>query len=772
MINIKLRIKPKKIIFLIKLPFLYQKNGKMRVFRIAALSLFFFISASHIVQSGDTKFVIVEENNKKGLLDDKGNLVIPAMYDDLGWSKGSASAVNNVIGFKKGHLWGLISVKNQKIVEPAFAGLYPAGDAFIASKLSPHSNEVLYGLVGKTGKTLISFKYYTLEFEGNDFVASLKRDFILYGLIDGNEKTLLPFRYKNVQLLSGDMYCAVDQDNRKAYFDLSKNLLSPFIYDSIYFHNDRCMIVVKGGKQGLINPDGLTLVEPQYKKITFNDDQTINVLPFDLWSIVNQKNEILASFHFDRVTAVGENILQVTAGKNESLIDSQGNYLTPSGNYRIVDFKNNIAVVQRNGKFGVIPKSGAAILPLTYDSLKFAGNFLLAATLHQRAYSWAVMDTKGNIVSGPEYHEIRPINDSLFAVRINQYWGLIDAKGKTIANCKFDDLQPLPGGVIQAHYINQSGALNQEGQWVITPKREPFLYLSPESYAAAEDFCKSAVYHRGSLAYCTTNDLIKREHDLLEIRNDGKTGLLDLQGSILLNPGYDYISPLQGDSIYVFGKEKVFGIMTKSGRILAQDLPLEEIFPLSEEFLGVKMEGRYGFIDLNGKLRIANRYDSIGKYSESYTAIKLIGKWGYIDKQERLKVQPRYDEAYAFMNGVAVVKKDGKYGLVNKNGQEILKTSFDSLQVLDNGRYISQKEGKFGLIGRDGRELVFPKYEGINDLKNGHVIIQRKGKYGMATADGELIIPIVYDELNYDPHNKIYLGAERAGWEHISLPGS
>src|SRR5690606_14182025 len=124
-----------------------------------------FISFPEGAFPGDDKFVVIKQNDKKGLLDGKGNVAIPAVHDDLGWSKGDPVAVNEVIGFKKGSLWGLISVRNQKIVEPIFAALYPAGEELIASKFSPYSNEVKYGIISSSGKTLASFKYYTLEYD-------------------------------------------------------------------------------------------------------------------------------------------------------------------------------------------------------------------------------------------------------------------------------------------------------------------------------------------------------------------------------------------------------------------------------------------------------------------------------------------------------------------------------------------------------------------------------------------------------------------------------
>jgi hypothetical protein len=59
------------------------------------------------VHSSD--YAIIEDGNRKGLANDKGKVIIPPIYDDLGWSEGGTSVVEDVIGYKMGELWGLIS---------------------------------------------------------------------------------------------------------------------------------------------------------------------------------------------------------------------------------------------------------------------------------------------------------------------------------------------------------------------------------------------------------------------------------------------------------------------------------------------------------------------------------------------------------------------------------------------------------------------------------------------------------------------------------------
>ncbi len=64
------------------------------------------------------------------------------------------------------------------------------------------------------------------------------------------------------------------------------------------------------------------------------------------------------------------------------------------------------------------------------------------------------------------------------------------------------------------------------------------------------------------------------------------------------------------------GTEKT---ISYDGEILRRtNLPenAEVIFTESEGLQGIKKDNRYGFVDALGRLRIANRYDSIGNFHE------------------------------------------------------------------------------------------------------------------------------------------------------------
>ena len=195
---------------------------------------------------------------------------------------------------------------------------------------------------------------------------------------------------------------------------------------------------------------------------------------------------------------------------------------------------------------------------------------------------------------------------------------------------------------------------------------------------------------------------------------------------------------------------------------------------MSDEFLGVKINGKYGFTDAWGRLRIANRYDSVTHFMSNMAAVKMLGRWGYINKSERLIVQPHFDRAYPFREKAAIVKKGQRYGMVNTQGQLVVPAVYDRIVPTAANRYLvyqndPQRGALVGLVSKAGKPLIHPKYESIQDLNNGYVIVGRNGKYGLLTVEGRTTIPMVHKELIHDPYNEVYLSVTRPTWKKVEL---
>jgi len=94
----------------------------------------------------------------------------------------------------------------------------------------------------------------------------------------------------------------------------------------------------------------------------------------------------------------------------------------------------------------------------------------------------------------------------------------------------------------------------------------------------------------------------------------------------------------------------------------------------------VKLDGKYGFIDKDGKEVVKPIYNKIKQFDitrDGWAKVKLDGKYGFIDKTGKEIVKPIYDEIGEFdiqRDGWAQVKVDKKISFIDKTGAEILPT--------------------------------------------------------------------------------------------------
>ena len=65
-----------------------------------------------------------------------------------------------------------------------------------------------------------------------------------------------------------------------------------------------------------------------------------------------------------------------------------------------------------------------------------------------------------------------------------------------------------------------------------------------------------------------------------------------------------------------------------------------------------------------------SKYRSVGEFSDGLAEVKLNGKWGFVDQQGKEVVPPKYVGVWSFSDGLAEVQLNGKIGYVDKEGHE------------------------------------------------------------------------------------------------------
>ena len=167
----------------------------------------------------------------------------------------------------------------------------------------------------------------------------------------------------------------------------------------------------------------------------------------------------------------------------------------------------------------------------------------------------------------------------------------------------------------------------------------------------------------------------------------------------------------------------------------------------------VKKDGKFGFIDSDGVLRIPYQFKDAGNFHSGFAAVAdENSKFGFIDKTGKLVVQYQYDWANDMNdglpttpgNGVAIVKKGNRFGLINQIGEIIFpfELEADNLLLMINfteGLYRCKKDGKWGYITSDGKVAVPFLYDSCDKFTDGIAMVEKDGKYFYINKMGEKV---------------------------------
>jgi hypothetical protein len=348
-----------------------------------------------------------------------------------------------------------------------------------------------------------------------------------------------------------------------------------------------------------------------------------------------------------------------------------------------------------------------------------------------------ILDSTGKIISQKQYEQISPYNGKFFPVQNRGFWGAVDKGGKEIITCVHDSLLQSNGSNLVVKFKDSYGVINLDENWLVTPQQNSLELLNDDAYLEFNGRTTFLKTMKGQLIYFSDNTLEYKDGYLKEHLPSGAYWIISMDGIIIERS--------------------------------TQPQQTEKVFRESEGYRAILRDGKYGFIDGEGRLRIANRYEDAKPFNDGLAAIRIRGKWGFIDQSEALIIQPVYDGVENFNNGYSIVRQQDQYGLIDRNGKVVLPLRYDEITVNTEKRYRLRQGTLLGLADESGTIVIHPRYDELSDTGNGYVIIRRQNKVGLVTVRGVSTIPMIYDGLIYDPYRDQYLAVKKSTWQTVNL---
>jgi hypothetical protein len=570
-----------------------------------------------------------EQNGKIGLKDETGLIVIPAVYDALGWSNGSFSVTNKVTGYKLKGAWGVLNLNNERVTSPLYSALTVGdGSLLVASKQS-QALKISTGCIGTNGEIVIPFEYTGVTQVHSLRIVAFVRDgnAFKHGLIDLENKVLIPFQYRNIYPIGTLRYAVEDFKGKIALFSENGRQISGFTIDSISHFNSNLAVLYEAGKKGLINREGELVSEAKYRDIQISQN-VVKVRMPDEWHVLKANNATDEIIGADSIVSLSEKRFKIGNAGIVKLVDENLKPISDEIFSDVSQFKNGLAIFQSANRYGVLKKNGKSVLKAQFQKIILSDDYILTLERSTDKLSWSLRDTLGRKLHSKTYEQILDKQSSIFPVMKNGYWGAINSKGIEIVACVYDSILEIADNQLAVKFKGQYGIISLKEEWLAYPQPNPVRLINQDRYWKQVDKTIFLCSFKGTVLYFTINRIEMKDTHFIEYIHPGGTWTIDFDGRII-------------------------------NRQLPPDEPAEKIFPSTEGLRGIKKNGKFGFIDDQGRLRVANRYENIMPFSEGLAAIKIRNKWGFINRDEKIIIQPVYEDVKPFEKGYSLVKQNG-----------------------------------------------------------------------------------------------------------------
>lgn len=289
-----------------------------------------------------------------------------------------------------------------------------------------------------------------------------------------------------------DGLARVQRDGKWGFIDKSGKEVVPCVWDDIYYFINGLALVEKNGKYGFINKNNEAIVPIEYDSaIDFADGNGIAAVSKfteegELWAIIDDRGKFVTSFIYSDVARDVSGTHVYVDCEDENGMCSQESYMIDKYGNRIdepSDDKDDLEIVKREGKYGVVNKNNDIIIPFNFDRItqRFGEYYIVekreANELKGGGYLKGLFSNKGKQIIPCKYNEISDFHDGISMVYDGWSYGFISDRGEVISECIYSQAQPFSEGFAVVRDSKKMGYINTKGELII-----PFQYETAESF--------------------------------------------------------------------------------------------------------------------------------------------------------------------------------------------------------------------------------------------------------------------------------------------------
>lgn len=220
----------------------------------------------------------------------------------------------------------------------------------------------------------------------------------------------------------------------------------------------------------------------------------------------------------------------------------------------------------------------------------------------------------------------------------------------------------------------------------------------------------------GNVVLPTEYEKIWKGDNLFITMKDGYSELRNVDLNIQFRTNAYRLQPSSShrELVYVFKhlegnshRYKV-GLMDASGKLIVPCKYDMSIGGFNQFGLAlVRRDQLYGYIDATGKEIIPCKYQAVGEFKEELAPACLNGKWGYVNIEGKTVISHQFTGALPFSESMAIIIKRETldtyyYGFIDKRGKIVIPTFFSKAEDFKDGHARVLLDGKWITIDKEG----------------------------------------------------------------------
>lgn len=253
---------------------------------------------------------------------------------------------------------------------------------------------------------------------------------------------------------------------------------------------------------------------------------------------------------------------------------------------------------------------------------------------------------------------------------------------------------------------------------------------------------------------------------LAVVRIGESCGYIDLNGDFVIAPIYDICESFS-EGVAQVHRGNVTRFIRSDGKTAFEvKVKYDQVYEFSGTRALVRLNDRYGYIDMDGQEVIHPQFESAENFNEGLAPAcikqcnELYPSFGYIGVDGQWAIKPMFKTAKPFSEHMALVSVDGPdhlgaYGFIDHNGTFVIKPAFEKAKGFS--------EGLAAVYTRE-QGYVFIDHNGSRAFKKGFLFDANSFDHGIALVelgkfDGRIRIPGCE---NFQPKPPFPYGPERS----------